>query len=187
MGEVKFMGKAIKINLIKAEGEYDYTKSRLFGSPLVPESWEDRFNEDIIFFGQINLKEIAHLDVNNKLPHSGYLYFFLDTEVYPYTAWVEHYDGEVRMIIDDFNDAEPLFAHLNKAYLMEFEAVEDDYDGNKLFGIPSGQYDEDCDLLLQFDPLDTSTGFLEEIDGYAYFFFGKEKPIDNAYFVIDRS
>ena len=46
----------------------------------------------------------------------------------------------------------------------------------------------DDELLLQFDPLAESTGFLDDIDGYAYFFFGEGKyHIDDIRFFIDRS
>lgn len=57
--------------------------------------------------------------------------------------------------------------HLKKA--------DEDYDGTKLFGIPSFEPDDDGELLMQFDPLDEPTGFLEEIDGYAYFFLRRRR------------
>ncbi len=190
------MSKAIKITLTKAEGEHDLAASKLFGVPVFPEGWEDRFTEDIIFFGQIRLADIAPFDPENRLPHTGYLYLLLDTEVYPYTAMVEYYDGEPRLAIDDFNEIEPEFARFNKDFLITFEEADEDYDGTKMFGIPSSEPDEDSELLLQFDPLDNETGFLSEIDGYAYFFFGEgtgDDRIENtrfhagARFKIDRS
>ncbi len=179
---------AIKITLTKADEGYDLAASKLFGAPTVPSGWEDRFSDDCIFFGQIRLADIAALDVHNRLPHTGYLYLFLDTEVYPYTAWVEYADGEPTTVIDDFNALEPRFAHLTQAYTMTFAAADGDCDGTRLFGVPSSAPDEAGELLLQFDPLDESTGFLEEIDGYAYFFFGDGAArIEGARFVIDRS
>lgn len=182
------MSKTIKITLKKAEKGYDLRASKLFGAPVFPEEWADKFTEDIIFFGQIRLADIAAFDTDNRLPHTGYLYLLLDTEVYPYTAWAGHYDGEVKLVIEDFNEVEPRFAHLNQAFLMSFEEAEEDYDGTKLFGIPSSEPDEDGELLLQFDPIDEPTGFLAEIDGYAYFFFGEgDERIDGVRFVIDRS
>ena len=182
------MSKSIKISLSEGKSDYDYTASRLFGDPLLPEDWIDKFSDDIIFFGQIRLSDIAHLDSESRLPHSGYLYFFLDTEIYPYTAWVEHYDGETKLVIDGFNEIEPRFAHLTKAHLMSFSEAAEDFDGTKLFGLSSFPSDDESELLLQFDPLDNSTGFLSEIDGYASFFFGDGKGrIENARFVINRS
>ena len=71
---------------------------------------------------------------------------------------------------------------------MTFEAADDAADGIKLFGTPSSGYQSDTALLLQFDPLAYDTGFLENIDGYAYFFFGEDaRDIDALSFVIDRS
>ena len=181
------MSRSIKITLKKAEEGYDLLASKLFGAPVFPEGWEDKFTDDVIFFGQIRLSDIAELDTENRLPHTGYLYLMLDTDVYPYTAITEYYDGDVRTVIDDFNEINPEFAHLNHAYLMSFEEADEDYDGTKLFGTPSSEPDEDGELLMQFDPLDEATGFLEEIDGYAYFFFGEDSErTDGVRFVIDR-
>lgn len=181
------MARAIRITLKRAEEGYDVAASKLFGAPLVPLDWEDKFAEDILFFGQIRLSDIAALDTENKLPHTGYLYLFLDTEMYPYMAWAEYYDGEPNLVIDDFNEAEPQFSHLNQAFLMSFSTEEGDCDGTKLFGKPSfGEHEGE--LLLQFDPLDNDTGFLNEVDGYAYFFFGKgRKRIDGIEFFIDHT
>lgn len=184
------MSKAIKITLKKAEENYDLLASKLFGAPVFPLEWKDKYTEfmdDIVFFGQIRLSDIAHLDTENRLPHTGYLYFILDTELFPYTGWAEYYDGEPKLVIDDFNEI-TRFRHLNQAFLMSFEEADEDYDGNKLFGVPSSSPDEDSKLLLQFDPLDVPTGFLEEIDGYAYFFFGEDdSKLDEVRFVVDRS
>ncbi len=182
------MSKAIGIKLKKAEENYDLTASKLFGAPVLPVEWEDRFTDDVIFFGQIRLADIAELDTENKLPHTGYLYLFIDTEMYPYYAMADYYDGEPNLVIDDFNEVEARFAHLTQAFLMEFSEVDEDYDGSRLFGVTSFDYDTDKELLLQFDPLDTPTGFLEEIDGYAYFFFGEDrKKFNDVDFVIDRT
>jgi len=184
------MSKAIKITLKKAEKGYDPRASKLFGAPCFPVEWEDKYTEymdDIIFFGQIRLEDIAHLDTENRLPHTGYLYLLLDTELFPYTGYTEYYDGEPRLVIDDFNEI-TRFAHLNQAFLMSFEESDEDYDGTKLFGIPSSLPDEDGKLLMQFDPLDEPTGFLEEIDGYAYFFFGEgDSKFKDSRWIIDRS
>ena len=108
--------------------------------------------------------------------------------MYPYQAMAYYFDGEPNVVIDDFNKAEPQFAHLCEDWVMTFEAADDAADGIKLFGTPSSGYQSDTALLLQFDPLAYDTGFLENIDGYAYFFFGEDvHDIDAVGFVIDRS
>ncbi len=187
------MKKAIKINLKKAEVNDDLGKSKLFGDPTVPAEWADRFLEDIIFFGQIALSDIAELDRENRLPHKGYLYFFLDTACSPYDVWIEYYEGEPNTVIEDFNSAVPEFEHLSEAFIMSFEECDASADGTKLFGVPSSSYEPDGvvekELLLQFDPLEYNTGFLTEVDGYAYIFYNTKKPFVSgaAEFIIDRS
>ncbi len=187
------MSKAIKIHLSKAPETYDFGASKFFGDPTIPAEWQDRFAEDIVFLGQIQLSDIAAYDPENRLPHKGYLYFFLDTECYPYDVWVDYYAGEPNMLLQEFNQAIPEFEHLSQAFLMSFAICDADEDGTRLFGNPSSGYepDEESDeqLLLQFDPLEVATGFLEEVDGYAYIFYDtKRDPLDGATeFVIDRS
>jgi len=179
---------AIGIKIKKADGKHDLSASKFFGAPVIPAKWLESFSDDVIFFAQIRLSDIAELDTDNKLPHTGYLYLFLDIEMYPYQAMAYYYDGEPNVVIDDFNEAEPRFAHLNEDWLMSFEPVDEDFDGIRLFGIPSSGYETDDELLLQFDPLAENTGFLDNIDGYAYFFFGEGKyRIDGIRFFIDRS
>ena len=77
---------AIGIRINKADGKHDFGASKFFGAPGMPAEWQERFSEDVIFFGQIRLSDIAEFDTENKLPHTGYLYLFLDVEMYPYQA-----------------------------------------------------------------------------------------------------
>lgn len=179
---------AIGIKIKKADTKHDFRASKFFGAPVLPAGWTDMFSEDVIFFAQIRLSDIAKLDTQNRLPHKGYLYLFLDIEMYPYQAMAYYYDGEPVVVVDDFNEVEPQFAHLNEDWLMSFEPVDEDFDGIRLFGVPSSDYETDGELLLQFDPLAENTGFLDNIDGYAYFFFGDGvHRIDNIRFTVDRS
>ena len=179
---------AIGIKIEKAEGEHDPGASKFFGAPTIPRAWQNRFSDDVIFFAQIRLSDIAALDTENKLPHTGYLYLFLDVEMYPYEAMAFYYDGEPDMVIDDFNEAEPQFSHLNTDWLMTFFPTDETADGTRLFGLPSSGLETEEELLLQFDPLAEDTEFLDNIDGYAYFFFVKDRcDIDDIRFSIDRS
>lgn len=179
---------AIGIKIRKAEKSDDLGTSKFFGSPTVPGKWVDLFSDDIIFFAQIRLADIAELDTENNLPHTGYLYLFLDVEMYPYQVMAYYYDGEPDTVIDDFNEYEPQFAHLNEAWIMSFESADENADGIRLFGVPSSGIECENELLMQFDPLEGDTGFLSDIDGYAYFFFGENMAdIDAVGFCIDRS
>ena len=172
------MSNSIKIKLTKAHDGYELGASKLFGTPTVPLAWQDDFYDDEIFFCQIRLSDIAELDGEELLPHSGYLYVFLHTEdgEYDLRADVRYFDGEPELAIDDFNVALEGYEKFNSAYLMEFSAADGDCDGTKLFGTPSdwNYEDEPPHILLQYDPLDNDTGFLDFLDGYVYLFFGED-------------
>ena len=181
---------AVKINLRKAAPDADPGASKFFGSPTVPNEWNDNRPEDVIFFCQIRLSDIAELDAENLLPHTGYLYIFLDVEAYPCIPMVYYYDGQPDTVLDDFNEAEPDYAHLTQAYEMEFEAADDGCDGMKLFGTPSDWScaEEPPRLFMQFDPYE-GLGFMDSVDGYLYFFFDREdiKRLDNITLFVEMS
>ena len=65
------MSKAIKITAKKAPVGYDLGASKFFGTPTVPIAWDGDFYDDELFFCQIRLSDIAELDKDNKLPHTG--------------------------------------------------------------------------------------------------------------------
>lgn len=173
------MSKAIKIITKKAPDNYDLGASKFFGTPTIPLEWQDNFSDDEIFFCQIRLSDIAKLDEENKLPHTGYLYIFLHTGcgIRDFRADVRYYEGEPTLAFDDFNAAVDGYENYTEAYLMEFSEASEDEDCTRLFGIPSAwsQEDHPKKLLLQYDPLDHEMGFLDSLDGYLYFFFGENE------------
>ncbi len=170
---------AIGIKVKRAPKEYDLGASKFFGTPTVPKGWQADFYDDEIFFCQIRLSDIAELDTENRLGHTGYLYVFLHTEdgKCHLRADVRYYDGEPDMALEDFNAEVLGYEHLTTAWLMEFKIVDECHDGTKLFGIPSGwNYEDDPpELLMQFDPLDNGMGFLDSLDGFIYLFFGENQ------------
>ena len=170
---------AIKIKVKKAPDGYDLAASKFFGAPTVPNEWLDDFDEDVIFLCQIRLADIAAYDTENKLPHTGYLYIFLDTYEgnYHLQPIVRYYDGEPTTMIDEFNEAVPDYERFNEAWLMEFEETDDDEICTRLFGNPSdwNYVDEPPKILMQYDPLDNDMGFLDFLDGFVYFFFGEDE------------
>ena len=170
------MSGSIGIRLTRAKKSYDLGASKFFGAPTVPRAWDGEFFEDEIFLCQIRLSDIAELDRENRLPHTGYLSVFLSTGTDELVPIVRYFDGEPELALSDFNKQVEGFESFNDAYLAEFFSAEEDYDGTRLFGIPSGWcYDEEPpSLLLQYDPLDNETGFLDYMDGYLYLFFGED-------------
>ena len=170
---------AIRFKVKKAKGEYDLTVSKFFGAPAIPEEWEDDFDEGVMFFCQIRLEDIAPFDKENRLPHTGYLYIFLDTYdgEYDLHPIVRYYDGEPEVALDDFNLEVADYEQFNDAWLIEFEETDDGEDCTRLLGVPSDwNYEEEPPkLFMQFDSLDSKMGFLEHLDGFVYFFFGEDE------------
>ena len=173
------MCKAIRIKTKKAPEAYDPGASKFFGTPTVPLAWEEDFDDDEIFFCQIRLSDIAALDRENRLPHTGYLYIFLHTEEgkYGLGADVRYFDGEPELAFDGFNAAVEDYEGFTEAYLMEFSESDESEDCTRLFGVPSdwSYEDEPPKLLMQYDPLDNEMGFLDFLDGFLYFFFGEDE------------
>ena len=171
------MSKAIKITVKKAPEDYDLGASKFFGAPTVPAVWEEDFYDDEIFFCQIRLSDIAGLDKENRLPHTGYLYIFLHTDGGDYDLQpdVRYWGGEGEVAIDDFNEAIEGYEDFGEAYLMEFGEADECEDCTRLFGLPSDwNYEgEPPALLMQYDPLDSEMGFLDHLDGFLYFLPGE--------------
>lgn len=172
---------AMKVRKLASDEKIDETCSRFFGHPTLTESMEDDpYPDDGVFFAQIKCADIAELDPDGRLPHEGYLYFFLDAEMYPSDQlhmMVEHKTDELKYVIDDYNESCNIKG-LTDVYVITFEKEDADYDGTKLLGCPSNDVDENGDrtgLLLQYDPLDFDVPFLSTLDGYAYVFFGERE------------
>ena len=179
------MSKAIKITAKKAPACYDLGASKFFGTPTVPSAWNGDFYDDELFFCQIRLSDIAEIDKENRLPHTGYLYIFLHTEdgKYHLGADVRYHDGEPELAIDDFNAAVEDYEKYTEAFLMEFSEVDEDEICTRLFGVPSdwNYVDEPPKLLMQYDPLDNEMDFLDTLDGFVYLFFGEnEKDLSDV-------
>ncbi len=181
------MSYSISIKLKKAEGEYDPAASKFFGDPVISADLEEVINEfedEVMFFGQINLADIAELDRDGRLPHTGRLYFFIDTACYPYAGKVLYSEGEPSNLIEDYNTLVPDFERFTVPYLMSFELADENADGTKLFGNASSSEMEEADVLLQFDPLDNDTGFMDHINGYCYFTFEDADNLDAVDFTV---
>lgn len=187
------MAKSIKLKVKKADENHDFGTSKFLGYPVLPDGWENDFDESVLFLLQINLEEIKDLDKDNLLPHKGYLYFFLDVSggAYNLKPIVRYYDGEPTSVIDDFNSVVEGFEDFVEPYVVEFEECDEKESGTKLFGVISDQYyaDENRQLLFQFDPYDPDLGLFPTFDGMMFFFFNKKDPMnfDKVEFMEDFS
>ena len=181
---------AMKVKKVEPGEEIDEGCSKFFGSPCLPTA-EDPYPDDGVFFAQIRCEDLADLDPECRLPHEGYLYFFLDAEMYPSDdlyMMVKHTLEEPKYVIDDYNE-ECNIEGLTDTYVITFEKVDAGYDGTKLLGYPSNDVDDNGDrggLLLQYDPLDFDVPFLSTCDGYAFVFFGdsEENKFSGADYVV---
>ncbi len=183
------MKNAIGITVTKAPEKYDLGASKFFGTPTVPAEWKSKFEDTQMFFCQIRLSDVAELDVENKLPHTGYLYIFLDVNEYPYKAQVLHYDGEPDTALDGFNEEIAAPENRCEAWLMSFSKVEEDAEGIKLLGEPADwPYEETVRLLMQYDPLASDMGFRDSIDGFAYFVYADDSDeLEDVTYIEERS
>ena len=176
------MARAIKMKLIKPQGEYDPTRSKFYGDPAIPLWMEEKIEDDEVFLAQIRLADIAAQDTENVLPHEGWLYFFIRAEDgsawTPKEAVVRYSKEEPGMVLVDFHADSVIPQGLNETWLIDFElAQEENGSGMKLLGEPYdwNYADPAPRLLLQYDPLDSPSGFLSEMDGVVYFFLGEDK------------
>ncbi len=173
------MSKAIGVRVRKPEGEYDLGVSKFFGTPTIPEAWEEDFSDTTLFFCQLRLADVAAWDKENRLPHTGYLYVFLDTAdgERSLRPQVRYYAGQPRLALEEFNAITTGYEQYTQAWVMEFYPVEEDAACTRLLGEPSDwPYDEaPPSLLMQFDPLDSEMGFLDSLDGFIYLFFGENE------------
>ena len=182
------MSKAIGIRFVPYDPN-KHLRTHFLGAPLVPASLGEAFDDEVMFLGMIHLPEIAALDKENKLPHSGYLYFFMDTSASSrhMNPIVIHTLEEPDRIIDDYNDLFALeeYRGANKARGVEFFEVEEDAEGCKLLGYPCDWNYENKPrnpLLLTISHYDEDLDFLPELDGFTYVFFGpKGHEFDEAY------
>ena len=170
---------AMKVRKVEPGEEIDEGCSKFFGMPCLPDSIQDPYPDDGVFFAQIRCEDIKDLDPDCRLPHEGYLYFFLDAEMYPSDQlhmMVDYSPEEPTYIIDDYNENCNIKG-LTDTYVITFEKVDAGYEGTKLLGYPSNDVDDSDDrtgLILQYDPLDFDVPFLSMLDGYAFVFFGDD-------------
>ena len=169
---------AMKPRKVHPNEKIDERCSKFFGKPCLPESMSDPYPDDGVFFAQIKCEDIKRFDPECRLPHEGYLYFFLDAEMYPSDQlhmMVDHCLDEPNIVIVDYNDNCNIKG-LVDTYVITFEKVDAAYNGTKLLGCPANNVDENDDrtgLLLQYNPRDFDVPFMSTLNGYVYVFFGE--------------
>lgn len=179
----------IKINPQPYEGDLNIAQSKMWGSADLPHTfkyptYEDEEGDDChyVFVAQINCEEVAPFDKENRLPHTGMLYFFAKIDYYMGEFLAEpmcdgfwdlgdvkvlyypknDYENFERIILIDDEDQEIA----PKEQRIVFESLEEEgeslvYD-HKLLGRPAYLADDvDFDkyaLLFQLDSCDIQEG-----------------------------
>ena len=184
----------IKLKVRKAEGDYDPGMSKMLGNPTLPKGMDKEIPGTAMFLMQIRLEELKDIDVDNRLPHTGYLYFFLDLADTQYSMKpiVKYHDGEPDELVGDFNEGFEGLEGATQEYLIEFEKCDEAEPGNRLLGVATDwQFQEEPEgaLLFQFDPYEEpGMNLFPTFDGMMYFFFGKDhRDFDAVSFVEDFS
>lgn len=183
---------AIGMKLKKAQGKHDLGVSKFFGTPTIPGAWLEELDEDLMFLAQIRLADIAEMDKDGYLPHTGYLYFFVGSGAHTgeeAAAVVRYSPEDPDTAVDDFNEAFGIVG-TTEDWLISFGDVDDSADGHKLLGDPSGwAYEESPKLLLQYDPLETEgIDFMAIVDGFGFFFFDEASDdFDKVTFQAEHS
>lgn len=109
------MMKTIKINLSKSNDKL-YGQSKWWGQPDLPEGlalpmieYEDGEDDPMTLVCQIRCADLAPIDPDNLLPHTGMLYFFADIDRYvealhkDYPEEEEEDLDEETFVDDDYN------------------------------------------------------------------------------------
>lgn len=74
-----FLIPAINIEVEENQTEINLGSSKFGGKPDMPKNieWPKSENEPMTFLAQLNLKQVSEFDIDNTLPNSGMLYFFI--------------------------------------------------------------------------------------------------------------
>ncbi len=179
------MSKAIGLRFVPYD-EKKHLKNHFLGKPTLNPSLKEEFPLEVFFLGMVDLREIADLDKENKLPHEGYLYFFLDTsrdyrQLQPIVRYTKE---EPTIIVDDYNDLLSLeeYKGISVPHGVEYYEVEEDAEGCKLLGVPCdwNYQAKPKELLLTIDHMDEELNLLPFLDGFTYIFFGKENRFEDV-------
>lgn len=203
----------IIITAKKAETPLPTGRSKMWGIPDLPDSINHPIGQDngeafpLNFICQINCKEIAPYDTDNKLPKTGMLYFFADVDYY-----LGYYDctpggdlglwpqRSVKVAYFPGDESELIPLMLNKEdveFLIEerelsFKSVENVTEGHKILGkpyfMPYSDFEKPVkgwELLFQLDSDEGDDFSLNFIDvGLLYFIISskdlKKKRFENT-------
>lgn len=130
----------IRIDTVSECGELPIGASKMFGLPSVYDNEEFEvptfdcrgMEHDMTFIAQIKCSDIASLDTENILPHTGMLYFFYNTAEMPSTPDIEDaaaviYDEREAKEVLEQDEDENIIPEVKLSFHSPSESVSDDF------------------------------------------------------------
>ncbi len=163
------------LNLIVDENEKTYELSKISGTPLFPYNFIENNNlEDDLFIAQINLKTIDNEYL--KFISEGFIYIFLNVDVYPYKVKCFYSKDDAIMVYEDINEGFEEYIDVNGYEMVLNNEKKDIGICTKINPIISEEYGYNDDYLnlLEIDTLEFNNISISSPDSILYFIIRKE-------------
>ncbi len=144
--------------------------SKFLGDPVIPAELDadSVLGDDEIFLCQLDCAAIAPYDTQRLLPDSGWLWFFVDIEEYPYAPRVIYSVSEPEFVLEEYN--EEWVENTSVAYGITFSNGAKDNCGAVLLGSGAGQ----SVTLLTVDTVKAKLGVLSGAGGALHFVIDRD-------------
>lgn len=178
------MGYGILMKIRKGCGEHFIGASKFFGAPLIPEDMKDKVH-GLTFLCQIKLEDIAELDPDNLLPHSGYLYFFVDKKQNKPNPVVLYTNQQPDTALIAYN-AGKSNADIDADWPIIFEKCGEYDDGLRLLGKTKVSKFCKKKVLLQYDPMFSVYHFWDDTPAKTFFICKDYSRFDNCKIIVEK-
>lgn len=145
--------------------------SKFLGDPAIPAELDadSVLGDDEVFICQLDCSEIKPFDKSGLLPDSGWLWFFVDLEDYPYKPRVVYSKWGPEFVLEEYN--EEWVEDTTRAWGVTFSDKEKDNCGAVI--LP--RVTEDDVTLLSIDPEKTQLGLLAGAGGTVCFVLKRDE------------
>lgn len=178
------MGYGILMKIRKGCGDHFIGASKFFGAPLIPENIKDKVR-GLIFLCQIKLEDIAELDPDNLLPHSGYLYFFVDKKQSKPSPVVLYTNKQPDTALIAYN-AGKSNADIDADWPIIFEKCGEYDDGLRLLGKTKVSKFCEKKVLLQYDSMFSVYHFWDDTPTKIFFICKDYSRFDNCKIIVEK-
>ncbi|MDR2083569.1 MAG: DUF1963 domain-containing protein [Bacteroidales bacterium] len=206
----------ILITSNKPENPIAIGRSKMWGPPDLPEHIDHPIGNDsgnvfpLNFICQINCRDVAPYDTDNRLPKTGFLYFFADIDYYlgyydcqpgggtglwpEKSAKVFYFDGSEKDLIPLMINKEDVDFFIDERELSFSSFDQPGEEGHKLLGKPYHMLYENFEkpvkgweLLFQLDSDEGNDFALNFMDVGILYFLIDEKDLKNKNFANARA